>query len=82
MSLTAKSEGEGDRLAKVSGGVYYPITRIGQINEAYEDIVRQLRSAYNITFRSEISAGSPPRLKIRSKRENTFTTVTSVVPVP
>ena len=79
MSLTAKSEGEGDKLAKVSGGVYYPITQIGQIQQAYEDIVLQLRSAYNITFRSGTAEGNSPRLKIRSKRENTFATVNSVV---
>ncbi|MFM9903577.1 MAG: VWA domain-containing protein [Pyrinomonadaceae bacterium] len=83
MSLTAKSEGEGDRLARVSGGVYYPITQIGQIQQAYEDIVVQMRSAYNITYRSAPNAlsgiGVSPRLKIRSKRENTFVTINSVV---
>ena len=43
----------------------------------------QLRSAYNITFRSDAAMtgvnGASPHLKIRSKRENVFTTVTSVV---
>lgn len=82
MSLTAKSIGEGERLAKVSGGVYYPITQISQIQQAYEDIVVQLRTAYNITFRSGTSEGNSPRLKIKVKRENTFATVTSVVAVP
>ncbi len=83
MSLSAKSKGEGDRLAKISGGVYYPITQIGQIQQAYEDIVIQMRSAYNVTFSSDNSAvgtnGASPRLKIRSNRENTFASVTSVV---
>ena len=79
MSLTAKSEGEGERLAKVSGGVYYPITQISQIQKAYEDIVIQMRSAYNITFRSEIVGGNLSRLKIKANRENTFAVVTSVV---
>lgn len=79
MSLTAKSEGEGARLAKLSGGVYYPISDVKQIQEAYEDIVLQMRSAYRVTYRSEAS-GPPARLKIRSKRENTFAAVTSVVP--
>ena len=82
MSLTAKSEGEGDRLAKVSGGVYYPITQIGQIQKAYEDIVLQLRSAYNITYRSDpamlTGEGASPRLKIRSKKPDTFVTINSV----
>jgi VWFA-related protein len=80
MSLTAKSQGEGERLAKISGGVYYPISQISQIQRAYEDIVVQMRSAYNITFRSDpnMPTGVSPRLKIRAKRENAYATVTSV----
>ena len=78
MSLTAKSEGEGDRLAKVSGGVYYPITQVGQIQQAYEDIVVQLSSAYNVTFRSDATGGNSPHLKIKTKRESTYATVNSV----
>ena len=82
MSLTAKSEGEGERLAKVSGGVYYPITELSQIQAAYEDIVLQMRSAYHITYRSDAVAsagnGASPRLKVKAKRDNTFATVTSV----
>lgn len=82
MSLTAKSEGEGDKLAKISGGVYYPITQIGQIQKAYDDIVIQLRTAYNITFSSVSSEangnGASPKLKIRTKRENAFTAISRV----
>ena len=79
MSLTAKSEGEGEKLAKVSGGVYYSITHLSQIQQAYEDIVLQLRTAYNITYRSATSAeGVSPRLKVKVKRQNAFTSITSV----
>lgn len=78
MSLTAKSEGEGDKLARVSGGVYYPITQIGQIQQAYEDIVVQLRSAYNVTFRSDPAFTGGPRLKVKIKRDNAYATVTSI----
>ncbi len=81
MALTAKSEGEGEKLAQISGGVYYPITQIGQIQKAYEDIVLQMRSAYNVTFRSSSEPGgngASPKLKVRTKRENVFATVTSV----
>lgn len=86
ISLTAKATGEGDKLARLSGGVYYQIEEIGQIQQAYDDIVLQLRSAYNITFRSDVNAvagnGVSPRLKIKAKRENTFVTVNSVVAAP
>ena len=82
MSLSAKSSGEGERLAKVSGGVYYPITRIEQIQQAYQDIALQLRTAYIVTFRSELAAtpgdGISPRLKIKAKRPNVYTNVNSV----
>ena len=82
MSLTAKSEGEGEKLARVSGGVYYPIDQIGQIQKAYEDIVQQMRSSYNVTFKSDVGAavsGVAPRLKIRVKKENVFTSIGTVV---
>lgn len=85
MSLTAKSEGEGDKLARMSGGIYYPITQIGQIQKAYEDIVGQMRSAYNVTFRSgsaPVGDGASPRLKIKARRENAFTTINSVIASP
>ncbi len=87
MSLTSKSEGEGEKLAQISGGVYYPISRLSQIQSAYEDIVRQLRTAYSVTFRSgsatEKSGGNraSPRLKIKINRENTFVKLGSVVEV-
>lgn len=82
MSLSVKAEGEGERLARVSGGVYYPISDVAQIQRSYEDIVTQLRTAYNVTFRSDATvttSGTSPRLKIRTKRPNTFTTVNSVI---
>ncbi len=78
MSLSAKSQGEGERLAKVSGGVYYPISQISQIQRAYEDIVVQLRTAYTVKYRSDSAVGVSPRLKIKAKRENAFVVINSV----
>lgn len=82
MSLSARSSGEGERLAKVSGGVYYPITRIEQIQQAYHDIAVQLRTAYVVTFRSDAGEtpgdGVSPRLKIKAKRANAYTTLNSI----
>lgn len=88
LSLTSKAESEGETLAKVSGGVYYPITQISQLQKAYEDIVVQLRTAYTVTFRSDVleerangSNIASPRLKIKVKRENSFVKLGSVVSV-
>src|SRR6185295_8006569 len=70
MSLSERSVGQGERLAKISGGVYYPIDQVSQIQRAYDDIVLQLRTAYNVTFRSGSAnvagTGVSPRLKIKS----------------
>jgi VWFA-related protein len=79
--ITSKADAEGKRLAEVSGGVYYPITQLSQIQTAYEDIVAQLRTSYDVQFRSEFAApdGKPsPRLKIRSKKPNMFVQIRSV----
>lgn len=79
--LTSKAKGEGERLAKVSGGVYYEISKLSQIQAAYEDIVRQLRSAYEIEYRSQLGgadAGVSPRLRIRTKQPNTYVQIRTV----
>ncbi|MFN3330270.1 MAG: hypothetical protein ACK419_05030, partial [Pyrinomonadaceae bacterium] len=85
MSLTSKAEKEGARLAEVSGGVYYPIRRLSDIQKAYEDIVAQLRSAYVIRFYSKpasFDASSDsridPRIRIRTRDERLFVDVQSV----
>lgn len=84
--LTTKAEGEGERLARVSGGIYYPISRVDEIQKAYNDIVVQLRTAYSVTFRSNLPESADkttasPRLKIKVKRENSFVKLGSVVTI-
>ena len=75
--------GEGEKLAQISGGVYYPITQLGQIQKAYDDIVVQLRTAYSVTYRSGTAErGNTPRLKVKVKRENVFVKLGPVEEVP
>ncbi len=86
LTLTSKANDEGARLAKVSGGVYYPISQLSQINTAYEDIVLQLRTAYDVTYRSELpdggsNRGAGPRLRIRVDRPNSFVQMGPVIRV-
>jgi len=82
MGLTTKAEGEGAKLAEVSGGQYYSITQLSQIQTAYDDIVRQLRTAYSVTYRSTLAETNgntaSPRLKIKVKRDNAFVKINSV----
>lgn len=82
MGLTTKAKGEGLKLAEISGGQYYPITQLSQIKAAYDDIVRQLRTAYSVTYKSTLAEtnakSASPRLKIKVKRDNAFVKVNSV----
>lgn len=82
--LTSKAKGEGERLAQVSGGVYYQIDRLSQIDAAYQDIVKQLRSAYQIEYRSDlagIDTTASPRLRVRTTRPSSFVQIRSVVQI-
>jgi VWFA-related protein len=81
LTLTSKANAEGPQLAKLSGGVYYPINRLSQIQAAYDDIVLQLRTAYDITFRSaaiEPGNRTDPRLRVRMKKPGQFATIESI----
>lgn len=84
-SLTSKAREEGEELARISGGVYYPIERLGQIQTAYDDIVRQLRTAYTIKYRSGLAETggdrASPRLKVRVRKSDTFVRLGPVVAV-
>ena len=85
LSLTSKAESEGEKLAQISGGVYFPISQLGQLKKAYEDIVIQLRTAYTVTFRSDQAENrdgrASPRLRVRVKKGNSFVKLGSVVEV-
>ena len=82
MTLSARATGEGEQLAKVSGGVYYPISQLSQIQTAYDDIVTQIRTAYTVTFHSGFAPDPDnrpsPRLKIRVNKPGAFVQVNSV----
>ncbi|HRH40015.1 MAG TPA: VWA domain-containing protein [Pyrinomonadaceae bacterium] len=84
MGLTSKAEEEGARLAKVSGGVYYPIRRLDDLQKAYEDIVVQLRTAYTVTFRSDssdVGDSASPRLRVKVNVLGTFVNLGAVTEV-
>ncbi len=85
ISLTSKANEEGETLAQISGGVYYPISRLSELQKAYDDIVAQLRTAYTITYRSKLNEGSgngaSPKLNVKVRRDNTFVKLGSVVAV-
>lgn len=70
MTVTSRAEAEGRQLAEVSGGVYYPIRRIEDLQKAYDDVVSQLRMSYTVTYDTALAPDAVRRLKVRVAREN------------
>ncbi len=67
LTITTRAAEEGAKLAQVSGGVFYQIKRLDDLQKAYDDIVAQMRTAYTITYNS--SAGSHRRVLVRANRD-------------
>lgn len=78
LTLTTRADEEGRKLAGASGGVYYPIRRIEDLQKAYDDVVAQLRSAYTITYASN-SASAMPRVRVRTNRDGASVRLSPVV---
>ena len=78
LTLTTRAEDEARKLAGVSGGIYYPIKRLEDLQKAYEDVVAQLRSAYTITYASN-SASSSPRVRVRTNRDGASVRLSPVI---
>ena len=78
LTLTTRADDEGRKLAAASGGIYYPIRRLEDLQKAYDDIVAQLRSAYTITYASN-SASASPRVRVRTNRDGASVRLSPVV---
>lgn len=70
LTLTTRADEEGRKLAEVSGGIYYPIKYLDDLQRAYDDVVAQLRMAYTITYISTADSGAGDRrLRVKANRE-------------
>jgi VWFA-related protein len=69
LTLTTRAEEEGRKLASASGGVYYPIRRLEDLQRAYDDVVVQLRTAYTITYASNSTPSGSRRVRVRANRD-------------
>ena len=78
LTLTTRAEDEGRKLATASGGIYYPIRRLEDLQIAYDDVVAQLRSAYTITYASN-AASATPRVRVRTNRDGASVRLSPVV---
>ncbi len=81
LTLTTRAHEEGQQLAKVSGGVYYPIRHLADLQRAYDDVVLQLRTAYTITYASNSRSSNSPRVRVRANREGAAVRLSPVVGV-
>lgn len=81
LTLTTRAEEEGQKLARVSGGVYYPIRHLEDLQHAYDDVVLQLRTAYTITYASNSTPPGNPRVRVRANREGASVRLSPVVNV-
>ena len=82
LTLTTRAEEDGRKLASVSGGVYYPIHRLEQLQQAYNDVVRQLRTAYSITYASNSTPSGSRRLRVRTNRDGASVRLSPVIGLP
>ena len=81
LTLTTRAHEEGQKLAAASGGVYYPIRRLEELQRAYDDVVVQLRTAYTITYASNSRPSTSPRVRVRANREGASVRLSPVVNV-
>jgi VWFA-related protein len=81
LTLTTSAEAEGQKLATASGGVYYSIHRLEDLQRAYDDVVVQLRTAYTITYASNVRTSGNPRVRVRANRDGASVRLSPVVNV-
>ncbi|MFN2577719.1 MAG: VWA domain-containing protein [Pyrinomonadaceae bacterium] len=82
LTITTRAAEEGRKLAESSGGMFYQIRRIDDLQKAYEDIVAQMRTAYTITYNSNGNASSHRRVRVRANREGASVRLSPVVAAP
>jgi VWFA-related protein len=77
LTITTRAADEGQKLATYSGGVFYPIKKLEDMQKAYDDVVIQLRTSYTITYASP--ASSHRRLRVRVNRDGAAVRLSPVV---
>jgi VWFA-related protein len=69
LTITSRAAQEGEKLASVSGGLFYPIKRLEDLQKAYDDVVAQMRTAYTITYSSTANGTGQRRVRVRTNRD-------------
>ena len=79
LTITTRAAEEGQKLATVSGGVFYPIKRLEDLQKAYDDVVAQMRTAYTITYASGADGQGHRRIRVHANREGASVRLSPVV---
>ncbi len=82
LTITTRAAEEGQKLATASGGVFYSIKRLEDLQKAYDDVVAQLRTAYTITYASNADGTGHRRIRVRANREGASVRLSPVVSAP
>src|SRR5205807_4192696 len=82
LTLTTRADEDGRKLATGSGGVYYPVHRLEDLQRAYDDVVAQLRTAYTITYASNADGTGHRRIRVRANREGASVRLSPPVSAP
>jgi VWFA-related protein len=82
LTITTRAEEEGQKLAIASGGVFYPIKRLEDLQKAYDDVVAQMRTAYTITYASNANSTGHRRIRVRTNRDGASVRLSPAVVAP
>jgi VWFA-related protein len=79
LTITTRAAEEGEKLANVSGGVFYPIKRLEDLQKAYDEVVAQMRTAYTITYASNGDGKGHRRIRVHANRDGASVRLSPVV---
>ena len=82
LTITTRAAEEGEKLATTSGGLFYSIKRLEDLQKAYDDVVAQLRTAYTITYSSNADGTGHRRIRVRTNREGASVRLSPVFAAP
>jgi len=82
LTITTRAADEGQKLATASGGVFYPIKRLEDLQKAYDDVVAQMRTAYTITYASNADSTGHRRIRVRTNRDGASVRLSPAVATP
>jgi VWFA-related protein len=79
LTITTRAAEEGEKLAAVSGGVFFPIKRLEDLQKAYDNVVAQMRTAYTITYASGADGQGHRRIRVHANRDGASVRLSPVV---